>query len=557
MSTVDPSLIDRWFAVYDRHMRPLGQPALDPIFSVPQTVAVWDQPALSSQEGREQMERMGSSKFDQFTATLHQGAATGHVPAPNTEGIYYSLPLDGRVDLMRPRPVKPRQPSPDPQPSLAASTQNLPDPTPVPIPNQQGSPPLTDTWNAQHHAPPRRSGPEFGEMRDGMPANYQNAWDKPLGHQKHEHDWDANEAYPSIPEVVKQDNWYAGAASGTPDYSKVETVFPWELKRHAPSRHFPASDPPPPRPSSHHSEPPALRLQLPSPPLGQPSSSPPAGHQRHESFSQSMAHYSNAWDIPSIQKYADHLVGVKDRRAAMMSLQTPKASPEMRNPLEQSGGLSRSPYSKRNRRESLGDRSDGSRDGDDEETTSDDERHAAREGPSRRSHHARGKTSPNPSPQKAAVGGGAGGGRPYQSRAAQTESGPPMKDRASQTPPLNVLDDKQYAQHQAGNRAHRYSLSPPSGGKPMKRQSSEETVTFDTLNMGGTAAATAVGSQASTPTQEGVTRGQWYEGSSNGSSPSQGGNGQARPASRVFDPSTSLDVSLFVIDTGYTFVADS
>ena len=115
--------MDKWFAVYDKHMRPLGDTVQTQTFSVPENVAVWNRPALASVEGRADLQEMQKRQkvkkrvsFLGHSAELEQEHLSG----------YFSLPLEGRIDLMRPQPVrdvgKPdAEPPVEPLPSASAS----------------------------------------------------------------------------------------------------------------------------------------------------------------------------------------------------------------------------------------------------------------------------------------------------------------------------------------------------------------------------------------------------------------------------------------------------
>ncbi|KAH7106975.1 nucleotide-diphospho-sugar transferase [Auriculariales sp. MPI-PUGE-AT-0066] len=92
-------LIDRWFSVYDRHFRPIDV-AHERQADVQKYASAWDDEVqgqttsgvLSLEElKRLAIEGVGSSGI------VGQALTKG-------EGEYYTLPLDGRVDLMRPRP---------------------------------------------------------------------------------------------------------------------------------------------------------------------------------------------------------------------------------------------------------------------------------------------------------------------------------------------------------------------------------------------------------------------------------------------------------------------
>lgn len=316
-----PSLVDRWFAVYDKHVRPTTDPAVRQTFTVPETQAVWNQrqlAALATPQGRQDL-----ADFARLGSTPKEVRFVVHDPnSGSSEGIYSSLPLDGRVDLMRPqpKPAKPEEPPKEAAPSAAASppiyAQPLPIEAPINPPNRQGSPPLA-VWDAQRSAPPARAGPEFTGHFD----SYENAWDRPNNAPKEE--WNPVISYPVIPDRVKQDAWYAGAADVPPDRRNVKPVFPWESDRNrTTARVFPKGDTPPAEEevlpqvatedvASPSSDSTAIG-SVPAP--GQPST-PSA--IRHQSFSEAIASYTNAWDeIPSIKRYATRLTGGPPRPVA-------------------------------------------------------------------------------------------------------------------------------------------------------------------------------------------------------------------------------------------------
>lgn len=306
--------MDRWFAVYDKHVRPTTDPAVRQTFTVPETQAVWNQPqlaALATPQGRQDL-----ADFARIGSTPKEVRFVVHDPhGATSEGIYSSLPLDGRVDLMRPQPklVKPDEPAKEAAPSAAASppiyAQPLPLERPINPPNRQGSPPLA-VWDAQRSAPPSRAGPEFTGSFD----SYENAWDRSSRDAPKE-EWNPTSSYPVIPEHVKQDAWYAGAADVPPDRRNVKAVFPWESDRNrVTARVFPKGDTPPafeePLPATTPVA--ATTEPLASPQSGSSASGsvPAPGPVRHQSFSDAIASYTNAWDeIPSIKRYATRLTG--------------------------------------------------------------------------------------------------------------------------------------------------------------------------------------------------------------------------------------------------------
>lgn len=109
------SLVDRWYAVYDKHYR--SQPVIpQDAYASTRYDAVWDQtssaPVLSTTSALslEDLRRIAIDGFSGFSG------ASGTFTAKTGEGSYMSLPLEGRLDLMRPRP------EPEKGPELGASS---------------------------------------------------------------------------------------------------------------------------------------------------------------------------------------------------------------------------------------------------------------------------------------------------------------------------------------------------------------------------------------------------------------------------------------------------
>lgn len=364
-------------------MRPLGDSVQTQTFSVPENVAVWNRPALASVEGRADLQEMQKgNKVKKRVSFLGQPSESDQ---QHLSG-YFSLPLEGRIDLMRPQPVsnvgKPdAQPPLEPLPSASASppisTQVLPSQLPANSPaGRANSPPAV--WDARYSAPPQRSGAEYGEMRAGAFDFYENAWDKPLG-QHEETEWNPANSYPVIPDSVREDKWYGGAADVAPDRSKVKDVFPWEREsRPTPARRFPKGDTPPPSEMTI----PLVAVQNSTPPNQTPAiergsrefrETAPPPIQRHTSFADAMraGSYRNAWDsVPAISKYVERHGG----RPSVSSLEGPL------HPAVKSATLSGLPSAtaeetgkksgKGKERDDHDRRSETSRDGDDEDTES-------------------------------------------------------------------------------------------------------------------------------------------------------------------------------------------
>ncbi|KZS93458.1 hypothetical protein SISNIDRAFT_454650, partial [Sistotremastrum niveocremeum HHB9708] len=147
-------LVDRWYGVYDGHYRSEGPPPAQETFQVQKYQAAWDSgPGSSSSSnqpmGLDELRQAALTGIASVTSPMpvYQSLAppeaiplprspvhgysapdpptTHHAPAytppshttqESGEGQYYSLPLEGRFDLMRPRiPTPPPAPEPETQ----------------------------------------------------------------------------------------------------------------------------------------------------------------------------------------------------------------------------------------------------------------------------------------------------------------------------------------------------------------------------------------------------------------------------------------------------------
>ena len=88
------SLVDRWFEVYDHHYRANTLEA-QMHFEVKPYAPAWDHPAQSQQTKSYDLEELRH-------LTIAGIGSSGPATHPG-EGIYQSMPLEGRIDLMRPR----------------------------------------------------------------------------------------------------------------------------------------------------------------------------------------------------------------------------------------------------------------------------------------------------------------------------------------------------------------------------------------------------------------------------------------------------------------------
>lgn len=96
------ALVDRWFDVYDRHYRQ----APEQEFEERRYENVWDEPTRSLEIPRPPPSGapLGLEELKQLAL---QGGSSG--TKREGEGEYRSLPLDGRIDLMRPKQVTPAE----------------------------------------------------------------------------------------------------------------------------------------------------------------------------------------------------------------------------------------------------------------------------------------------------------------------------------------------------------------------------------------------------------------------------------------------------------------
>jgi glycogenin glucosyltransferase len=135
------SLVDRWYNVYDRHYR--SKPITPDSIPVSRHVSVWDDETNASASAV--VESPGASGgsplgLDVLRRLALQGmGALGFRTGDRSQGDgeYKSMPLEGRIDLMRPRPVKQDQPeeqnhdqsAPEPADSNSNPDDVAPDPT--------------------------------------------------------------------------------------------------------------------------------------------------------------------------------------------------------------------------------------------------------------------------------------------------------------------------------------------------------------------------------------------------------------------------------------------
>ena len=102
------SLVDRWYAVYDKHYR--SQPVIPQIaYASTRYEAVWDQGSHVTASDASRVPATSILSLEDLRRIAIEGfsgvsSASRSSDAITGEGSYISLPLEGRLDLMRPRP---------------------------------------------------------------------------------------------------------------------------------------------------------------------------------------------------------------------------------------------------------------------------------------------------------------------------------------------------------------------------------------------------------------------------------------------------------------------
>ncbi|ODN81293.1 hypothetical protein L198_07777 [Cryptococcus wingfieldii CBS 7118] len=313
-----PSLIDRWFAVYDAHIRPSSaqHPDIRQRFVVPEHIAIWNQSPSSPSFPADAPDRLDLSEL--------KAASTQGVLALKP-GQYTSLPLEGRVDLIMPKPHL------EPKPKPASVTPPAEDPSALSSPPIEAAPPPASitvqttqpaVWDAQRSSPPKEAKPEMAVSH----SYYPNAWESSPSQQSSYYSHSEKHIepdYPTLPASVVNDSWYARFSSSVPDRKQLAPVFPWEERGHPrPQRVFPKGEEPLPR-LVQGLRPPSISIQNPSPPTYPTSSSSslpteqrsPSPPTRIKSMQESMASYKNAWDeLPEIGRYMQRVGGGKEVR---------------------------------------------------------------------------------------------------------------------------------------------------------------------------------------------------------------------------------------------------
>ncbi|KAL1760905.1 glycosyltransferase family 8 protein [Schizophyllum commune] len=150
------ALVDRWYAVYDRHYR-AETPATTSQFEVRKYVASWDAQAGTGDKdlaSTPAVKAGGALGLDQLRRLAIEGLNAAGVPppeGPKQGGEYRSMPLDGRIDLMRP-PPQPSDNTSSPIKHAIQLTQQPGHPS-YPAPPSRSSPGGTPTQASPTPAP--------------------------------------------------------------------------------------------------------------------------------------------------------------------------------------------------------------------------------------------------------------------------------------------------------------------------------------------------------------------------------------------------------------------
>ncbi|KAG5353669.1 hypothetical protein C0989_003806 [Termitomyces sp. Mn162] len=148
------SLVDKWYEVYDRHYRSL--PVQRPRFEAKHYESAWNQTGapLPSQD---------VLSLDELRRLAIEGMSAASVapyshPRDEYEGQYQSMPLEGRVDLMRPKAEPPVE---EASPAIAIDVTNESErekrPEPLSLSSLEEDPhtPVARTLNLPAQTPPR------------------------------------------------------------------------------------------------------------------------------------------------------------------------------------------------------------------------------------------------------------------------------------------------------------------------------------------------------------------------------------------------------------------
>ncbi|PCH33987.1 glycosyltransferase family 8 protein [Wolfiporia cocos MD-104 SS10] len=287
------ALVDRWFDVYDRHYRS-DAPSARADFEVQRYAAAWnaglnelgaDHPLVGNAPpggalGLEELRKIATEGMSNF------GGSPAGAEARPREGEYHSMPLEGRVDLMRPR----REPEPQTQSGdrdltpkqeeykqLHSGGGDAPGmhTSPTPGPNEVSS----------HHAGSSPPSPEDHHNHQHHQHHQHHHHD---GQQRHHHHHSEHHQQQPMPE------WPHSPANNAHHRQESHRNYNRSSHHHSPPSHSPHHDSPP-RPAS----PPKLSW---NPAVEPPPNNPPALNAFPVD-----TYFPNIWDqTPSKRHDATH-----------------------------------------------------------------------------------------------------------------------------------------------------------------------------------------------------------------------------------------------------------
>ena len=285
------ALVDRWFDVYDRHYRRKGD-APSEEFKEQKYESVWNE--VSTIQPPSQGASPGSGgpmNLEELRKVAVEGSSVG-LPQKGI-GEYRSLPLEGRIDLMR--PPKPEPPVPQPTvghtPSSSGEASSR---------RQEDQPPLSGvqlTQSSTHHSPSRVTPPPHPEAESYRPQT-SSPGHLDGGSSQHEHG----------PTTILHTG--AHDASQPRSATSSQNVLPEPSTPWSPPTH-----PPPSSAHTNHSAPPVPPAEPPrpaSPPLllWNPAVEPPPNVPPPITAFPTTAYFPNVWDLtPGSSRLHSSLTG--------------------------------------------------------------------------------------------------------------------------------------------------------------------------------------------------------------------------------------------------------
>ncbi|KAK7064073.1 putative glycosyltransferase family 8 protein [Favolaschia claudopus] len=275
-----PALVDRWFAVYDKHFRPETLVS-ETEFQVKRYVSAWDEQTGTGSELISGSMASGTAMgLEDLRKVAIQGMSAGGPPDSSRpkEGAYLSLPLEGRVDLMRPRRQvqEVAENAEEQQGGVGAGNATTPRPT---IQVRDLPPARWDTLPTPgpNEVPPSPRLAPISLPSSPNPASFtldQHAQPQPQPHSEHQQ---------SLPPQQQQQSH--------PHQQHFEHQHPHSHQQQPSHQNQPQQHHEPPRPPS----PPML--------IWNPATDPPPTTQPSASAFPSETYFPNIWDQPQTRQH--------------------------------------------------------------------------------------------------------------------------------------------------------------------------------------------------------------------------------------------------------------